>query len=158
MPIVPVILPMILAVLALAVPPAVAAQATDEAQAASVGQESVTDATPPQPTLDELLWIARPIVVFADSPADPRFAQQIAMLDERLAELEDRDVVLLTDTDPAARGPLRTELRPRGFNLVLIDKDGTVVQRRPAPITAREIINLIDRLPSRRQETGSLRQ
>jgi hypothetical protein len=111
-----------------------------------------------QPMLADLLWIARPIVVFADTPNDPRFIQQMTMLDERPVELEDRSVVILTDTDPAARGPLRLHLRPRGFGLVLIDTDGSIVQRRPAPTTAREIINLIDRLPSRRQETGSRRQ
>jgi hypothetical protein len=110
-----------------------------------------------QPSLADLRWIARPLVVFADTPNDPRFSQQIEMLAERESELLDRDVVVLTDTDPAARGPLRTELRPRDFGLVLIDKDGSVVQRRPAPTTAREIINLIDRLPSRRQEIGSQR-
>ena len=75
-----------------------------------------------------------------------------------MAELTERDVVVLTDTDPAAEGPLRQELRPRDFGVVLIDLDGTVAQRRPAPTTAREIINLIDRMPSRRQETGSRRQ
>ena len=111
-----------------------------------------------QPALADLLWVSRPIVIFADTPDDPRFSQQLKMLDERMADLEERDVVILTDTDPAARGPLRTELRPRGFNLVLIDKDGSVAQRRPAPTTARELINLIDRMPSRRQETGSFRQ
>ena len=111
-----------------------------------------------QPALEDLLWVARPIVVFADSPADPRFAQQLALLDERMPELEERGVVVLTDTDPAAEGPLRQALRPRGFNIVLIDRDGTVAQRRPVPTTARELINLIDRMPSRRQETGSLRQ
>ncbi len=110
-----------------------------------------------QPTLEELIWIARPLVIFADSPNDPRFRQQLDMLAEREAELLDRDVVILTDTDPAARGPLRIELRPRDFGLVLIDRDGSVVQRRPSPTTAREIINLIDRLPSRRQEIGSQR-
>ncbi len=115
------------------------------------------EAEMPTPALEDLLWIARPVVVFADSPADPRFAQQLGMLDERLPELKDRDVVILTDTDPAAGGPLRQALHPRGFDLVLIDKDGTVVQRRPAPTTARELINLIDRMPSRRQETGSMR-
>jgi hypothetical protein len=141
----------------LAVSPAAAAQSQDEAQAAAAGPDTVTDASEPQPTLDALLWIARPIVVFADTPNDPRFSQQLEMLDERAGELEDRDVVVLIDTDPAARGPLRQELRPRGFNLVLVDKDGAVVQRRPAPTTARELINLIDRLPSRRQETHSLR-
>jgi hypothetical protein len=111
-----------------------------------------------QPSLEDLLWVARPVVVFADSPADPRFTRQLAMLDERMDELEERGVVVLTDTDPAADGPLRQALRPRGFNLVLIDRDGTVAQRRPAPTTARELINLIDRMPSRRQETGSLRR
>jgi hypothetical protein len=110
-----------------------------------------------QPTLEELRWIARPLVIFADSANDPRFRQQLNMLAERESELLDRDVVILTDTDPTARGPLRVELRPRDFGLVLIDRDGSVVQRRPSPTTAREIINLIDRLPSRRQEIGSQR-
>jgi hypothetical protein len=111
-----------------------------------------------QPALADLLWVSRPIVIFADTPNDPRYSQQLKMLDQQMADLEERDVVILTDTDPEARGPLRTELHPRGFNLVLIDKDGTVAQRRPAPVTARELINLIDRMPSRRQETGSFRQ
>jgi hypothetical protein len=110
-----------------------------------------------QPTLEELRWIARPLVIFADSANDPRFRQQLNMLAERESELLDRDVVILTDTDPTAQGPLRVELRPRDFGLVLIDRDGSVVQRRPSPTTAREIINLIDRLPSRRQEIGSQR-
>lgn len=110
-----------------------------------------------QPSLEELRWVARPVVVFADSADDPRFLQQMRMLEERADELEERRVVILTDTQPAERGPLRTELRPRDFNLVLIDTDGTVVQRRPAPTSAREILNMIDRLPSWRQETGSRR-
>ena len=111
-----------------------------------------------QPTLEELLWVARPIVVFADTENDPRFLQQMRMLEERSEDLAARDVVILVDTDPAALGPLRKELRPRGFGLVLLDKDGSVAQRRPNPTTARELINLIDRMPSRRQETGSRRQ
>ncbi len=116
------------------------------------------DVTEPQPTLEELRWIARPLVLFADTPNDPRFRQQLDLLQERSQELTERDVVLLIDTDPGASGPLRIALRPRGFNLVLIDLDGTVVQRRPSPTTARELINQIDRLPSRRQEIGSRRQ
>jgi hypothetical protein len=126
------------------------------------GQETPVAATQSeaaaQPSLDELQWVARPLVVFADTPDDPRFRQQLALLEERLPELEERDVVILTDTDPAARGPLRQALRPRGFGVVLIDKDGMVAQRHPSPVTARELINLIDRMPSRRQETGSRRR
>ena len=36
--------------------------------------------------------------------------------------LIDRDVVVIADTDPAARSAIRTKLRPRGFMLVLIAK------------------------------------
>lgn len=138
-----------------AVPAAAQNAGPDAAVVVAAQAEAAPDE---QPTLPDLLWIARPIVVFADTPNDPRFVQQMQMLDQQPAELVDRAVVILTDTDPAARGPLRLELRPRGFGLVLIDLDGSIVQRRPAPTTAREIINLIDRLPSRRQESGSRRQ
>lgn len=110
-----------------------------------------------EPDLEQLLWVARPLVVFADAPEDPRFVQQMRMLEAGAADLEERKVVVLTDTDPAAEGSLRRELRPRGFGLVLIDTDGLIVQRRPAPTTVRELSGAIDRLPSRREEIGSRR-
>jgi Domain of unknown function (DUF4174) len=110
-----------------------------------------------QPALEELLWVARPLVIFADTPNDPRMQQQLRMLNEQIEDLTDRDVVVLTDSAPEEAGPLRKELRPRGFGIVLIDKDGTIVRRFPSPVSAREIINQIDRLPSRREETGSRR-
>lgn len=102
--------------------------------------------------LNEFLWIKRPIVVFADSPADPRFDEQMRLLQADPAAMILRDVVVLTDTDPAAKGPLRAKLHPRGFALVLIDKDGQVKQRKPAPWSTREISRSIDALPTRRQE------
>lgn len=71
--------------------------------------------------------------------------------------LAERNVVVLSDADPAANGPLRQRLRPRDFGLVLIDVDGSVAHRRPLPATVREIANMIDRMPSRREETGSRR-
>jgi F420-dependent methylenetetrahydromethanopterin dehydrogenase len=150
----------------LALPGIAAADAAPTAVVAVQAQEAAApgpeDAGEPEAealaSLDELLWIARPLVVFADSPNDPRYGQQMALLEEGMGELEERLVVVLTDTDPAANGPLRRELRPRGFGIVLIDTDGLVVQRRPAPTTVRELSGTIDRLPSRRQETGSRRQ
>ena len=57
------------------------------------------------PTLDELEGHARPLVIFADTPDDPKFVQQMAMLEALPEELEKRRVVVLTDTDPAANGP-----------------------------------------------------
>lgn len=111
----------------------------------------------PQPTLEELKGTARPLVIFADSPEDPKFVLQMSMIEALPEELEKRSVVVLTDTDPAANGPLRQRLRPLGFGLVLIDLDGTVAHRRPLPTSVRELSNFIDRTPSRRQETGSQR-
>ena len=108
------------------------------------------------PTLAELKG-SRPVVIFADDTEDPKFVQQMALLEALPEELEKRRVVVLTDTDPAANGPLRQQLRPQGFGVVLIDVDGSVAQRRPLPTSVRELVNFIDRTPSRRQETGSQR-
>ncbi|MBW6506255.1 MAG: DUF4174 domain-containing protein [Rhodobacteraceae bacterium] len=103
-------------------------------------------------TVAELLWLKRPIVVFADSPADPAFATQMRMLAENPAALEERDVVVITDTDPAARSEWRLKLRPRGFSLVLLDKDLEPELRKPLPWDVREITRAIDKFPLRRQE------
>jgi hypothetical protein len=103
-------------------------------------------------TPDELLWIKRPLVVFADTPADPRYAEQMGYITDRIDALAVRDVVVITDTDPAARSAWRQKLRPRGFNLVLIGKDGEIYLRKPAPWHVREIVRSIDKLPARQRE------
>lgn len=103
-------------------------------------------------TLEEFLWVKRPVVVFADTPADPRYSEQIRMLLERPEALIERDVVVITDTDPAARSALRQELRPRGFMMVLIGKDGDVKLRKPSPWSSREISRSIDKMPMRQRE------
>lgn len=107
--------------------------------------------------LNTFLWLKRPLIVFADSPADPRYVQQIDLLEELPDELLDRDVVVLTDTDPASKSALRQKLRPRGFMLVLMGKDGTVYLRKPLPWSVREISRSIDKLPMRQQEVEDRR-
>ncbi|WP_333684096.1 DUF4174 domain-containing protein [Pontibaca methylaminivorans] len=107
--------------------------------------------------LAEFLWVARPIIIFADSPSDPRFLQQIEYIEADSPALLARDVVVLTDTDPGARQPLRQQLRPRGFMLVLIDKEGAVTQRKPLPWSVREITRAIDKTPERRREIDERR-
>lgn len=103
-------------------------------------------------SLADFQWIARPVVVFADTPADPRFRQQMDLIEARIAELAIRDVVVIVDTDPAAMTSVRTQLRPRGFMLAMLTKEGTVFQRKPSPWDVREITRAIDRLPQRQQE------
>lgn len=102
--------------------------------------------------LEDFLWTKRPIVVFADAAADPRFVEQMRFLGADVEELLLRDVVILTDTDPQAKSALRKKLRPRGFMLALIDKDGGIKLRKPAPWTVREITRSIDKWPTRQQE------
>ena len=102
--------------------------------------------------LDSFLWVLRPVVIFANTPADPAFEQQMRSILERADEFHERDVVVITDTDPRSGSQARTRLRPRGFMVAIIDKDGEVKQRRPAPRSARELMAVIDRFPLRRQE------
>jgi len=102
--------------------------------------------------LNEFVWIKRPLIVFADSAADPRYVTQMQLITRRLDDLAERDVVVLTDTDPSARSALREELHPRGFMLVLLGKDGGVKLRKPFPWDVREISRVIDKMPLRQQE------
>lgn len=120
------------------------APAQDQLQVGPVPAEGVV--------LADFLWLQRPIVVFADRPDDPQFIRQMALITAGLPELAERDVIVLTDTDPAARTDARQRLRPRGFSLVLLDKDGQVKRRQPAPWSMREITHTIDRFPLRREE------
>ncbi|MBD0865537.1 MAG: DUF4174 domain-containing protein [Rhodobacteraceae bacterium] len=102
--------------------------------------------------LSEFLWTNRPVIVFADTPADPRYGEQLALLQRDMDMLIERDVVVLTDTDPAAGSPLRKKLRPRGFQMVLVGKDGSVKLRKPFPYSVRELTRTIDKMPTRQQE------
>ena len=102
--------------------------------------------------LDAFRWIARPVVVFAESPNDPRFVQQMDLLAALPDELAERDVVIITDTTPEPLSDLRRKLRPRDFMLVLMAKDGTVNLRKPFPWDVRELTHAIDKMPLRQQE------
>lgn len=102
--------------------------------------------------LDDFLWQKRPVVVFADTPEDPSFRAQMDYIARDIAALDERDVVVITDTDPAAETAIRKALRPRGFSVVILDKDGEVKLRKPLPWHVREIVRAIDKFPLRRQE------
>ncbi len=119
-------------------------------QAAAVMAQDIRSAADVLPA--DLIWVKRPLAVFADSPEDPSFKRQMELLARDPGDLDERDVVVITDTDPAARSAWRTLLRPRGFSLVLMDKDGQPEIRKPIPWDVREITHAIDKFPLRRQE------
>lgn len=108
-------------------------------------------------TLNDLNWVARPLVVFADTPNDPRFKQQMDLLLAEVDLLAERDVIIITDTDRTEMSSVRTTLRPRGFMLALVGKDGRVALRKPAPWSVRELSRSIDKMPLRQQEISERR-
>lgn len=102
--------------------------------------------------LGEYLWQNRVLVVFADTDRDPRYIQQLELIEAFPDALIERDVVVLTDTDPTTKSALRKKLRPRGFMMALVEKDGVVYLRKPKPWTVRELSASIDKHPLRQQE------
>lgn len=151
---------LLILVLALSLPAAVWATDTTPQAEPEIIADAVVDETPEglqfvdaaliDPT--EMLWVSRLLVVFANTENDPAYLQQLSLLQERAADLFERDVIVALDTDPSAATELRSRLRPRGFMLAIIDKDGEIKQRKPSPWSAREIIQAIDKFPLRRQE------
>ena len=135
-----------LAVLALALPAllSVSACAEEVVTFAPVAAAEVVEG--------DLLYVLRPVIVFADSPNDPAFIRQMELLTRSYDEFAARDVILITDTDPAHPSALRKKLRPRGFSLVLMDKDWKPSIRKPLPWDGREIVNSIDKMPIARSE------
>lgn len=138
------------ALFSLVLPASVAAQDSSEAANAPTPLNIVMPGD--SVDLDNLVWQNRVLVVFADSPNDPRYIQQMELLTDRLEPLAERDVIVLTDTAKSEGSDLRTKLRPRGFMLAMIGKDGTVYLRKPLPWDVREITRVIDKMPMRQQE------
>ncbi|WP_103332708.1 DUF4174 domain-containing protein [Pseudotabrizicola formosa] len=130
-----------------AIDPSVQVEVETEAEALPYGPRDAADVV-----FEDLMYKQRPVVVFGDSPEDPNFLRQMELLQRDLPALELRDVALIIDTDPEGRGAWRTRLRPRGFSLVLMDKDLRPVIRKPLPWEVREIVAAIDKFPLRRQE------
>lgn len=133
--------------------------ATAEEVAAAASSEPLAETSAPfgpveasTVSLADQLYLKRPVVVFADSPNDPNYLRQMELLLQDLPSLEARDVILVTDTDPTAKTEWRIKLRPRGYSLVLMDKDLAPVIRKPLPWEVREITRAIDKFPLRRQE------
>jgi hypothetical protein len=107
--------------------------------------------------LDDMQWQLRGLVVFGQGINDPLYLEQMELINDRIEELVERDVIVITDTDPDELSDLRRKLRPRAFMLALIGKDGRVAFRKPAPWNIREISRSIDKMPLRQQEIDNRR-
>lgn len=107
---------------------------------------------PDTASLGQYQWHRRPVVIFAPSEKDADYVRQIAMLEKSSAELAERDIIVLSDTSPAASGQLRSQFKPSGFEVVLVGKDGGVKIRQKTPLTSEELLSTIDRMPMRKAD------
>ena len=109
---------------------------------------------PETANLDQYRWQSRPVVIFAPSAQDPAYVEQMAMLQKSQAELAERDIVVLSDTSPTANGKLRSQLQPKGFELVLVGKDGGMKLRETTPLSTEVLLSTIDKMPMRQANQG----
>ncbi|TRD16699.1 DUF4174 domain-containing protein [Palleronia caenipelagi] len=102
--------------------------------------------------LEDFKWIARPLIVFGQSPVQPAFIEQMEYIADRIDDLARRDVIVISDSDPASKTAIREKFRPRDFQLTLVGKDGAIKLRKPFPWHVREIGRSIDKMPIRQRE------
>ncbi len=110
------------------------------------------------PSVAEMRWQRRVLVVAAPSVDDPALTAQRRTLRGWRRQAEDRDVQFVEvigdrvdgarDTTATLRARLR--LPSARFGLVLIGKDGHVALRSGEPVTADELQRRIDAMPMRR--------
>ena len=82
----------------------------------------------------------------------PRKVMILIKAGRAIAGLQERDVMIVVDTDPKAQSILRKTLHPKGFNWVLISKDGRIKLRKPFAWDMRELSRVIDKMPIRQRE------
>jgi hypothetical protein len=110
------------------------------------------------PTLDQMQWRRRVLLVAAPDSDDPRAKTQARIFAQWGREASDRDVSPVDvlgakvkgagDTADALRK--RYRLPPQAFQVLLIGKDGHVALRSNQPVGAGELQGRIDAMPMRR--------
>lgn len=106
--------------------------------------------TPETTDLNHYQWRYRPLVIFAPSKSDADYIQQMSILEKSKAELADRDIIVLSDTSPASKGHLRSQLNPKGFEVVLVGKDGGMKLRQQKPLSSEALLSTVDSMPMRK--------
>lgn len=116
-------------------------------------------------TLQQLRDRARPLLVFAPRPDDPRLKIQIRTLQEHAAEAHDRDLLPVAlpynnpsptpaqlSPDDAQAARRRFHVAPGDFAVILLGKDGGSKLRADKPLSMDKLIGTIDAMPMRKEE------
>lgn len=115
--------------------------------------------------LKQYQWKNRLLLVFASSPEDEEYQEQLEHLNND-HELAERDLIMfhLFESDSGFAGEMRLSeenvaqlrekfsIQPQAFTLVLLGKDGTEKQRWNRAVESDALFGLIDDMPMRQQE------
>ncbi len=116
-------------------------------------------------TLKAMQDHARPVLIFAPKPDDPRMLIQMRILSEHAAEAQERDVVgiavpyespspsaVLLSGEDAEAARRKFHIEPGDFVAILLGKDGGVKLRSSKPLSMEKLEETIDAMPMRKDE------
>ena len=110
------------------------------------------------PTVAEMRWDRRVLLVSAPSATDPKVAVQRRIIADIARSGDDRDLVLVEVLGDAVSGARDTagtvrrsfKLPTASFTVILIGKDGGEKRRSAGPMSVTTLTGTIDAMPMRR--------
>ncbi|MEM6643703.1 MAG: DUF4174 domain-containing protein [Bacteroidota bacterium] len=119
-----------------------------------------------QNPLNEHLWKERVLIITASSPTNVGYRKQNQALEKGKKGIKERELVVYRlyadhwydpDQQPLTENQANEihdayDIDRGTFSVVLIGKDGTVKMRKQDVVSTRDIFQLIDGMPMRRQE------
>jgi hypothetical protein len=103
-------------------------------------------------------WKNRVIILIAESTDNALFIEQKHKLQAASPDLEERDLVILTNHDTTISLKTKKDIvssfppKQTGFRFILIGKDNTVKKDSDRPVDMKELFALIDSMPMRQRE------
>ncbi len=115
---------------------------------------------------DKYQWENRVLLIFAPDANNEAFQQQLSILTQKPTEVTDRDLVfykIFTNSGVQPNGKTLSEAETLAFRktytikryefvCILVGKDGTEKLRKKEPVNLKELFDLIDSMPMRRNE------
>ena len=96
--------------------------------------------------------LPRQLILFADSAADPALAAQRAVVRAAAAGLAERDIRIEERIGAGVAARARYGVGARGYQAVLVGRDGGVKLRSGTPLSADTLFGTVDAMPMRQRE------
>lgn len=100
-------------------------------------------------------WKNRPVLIFTSTDTHRKYSKQMEIFEISKEQLNERDIVVLVDSNPVPPSNLRRKYKPEGFLFVLIGKDGGVKFKSEEPVSMETLASIIDAMPMRQREMQS---